>query len=111
MAGRVVTADTLHTQVETARSVVEDKRAHYLFTVKDNQSTRKADIADLQMEAFPPDHVPVDKTHGRVETRRIWTRDTLNDDVACPYTAQVACVEREISHVRRGPRPPSSGSI
>ena len=54
LAGRVVTADALHTQVETARYLVEDKQAHYLFTVKDNQPTLKADIASLQMEASPP---------------------------------------------------------
>ncbi|WP_168185510.1 ISAs1 family transposase [Acidiferrobacter sp. SPIII_3] len=29
LAGRVVTADALHTQTETARYVVEDKQAHY----------------------------------------------------------------------------------
>lgn len=54
LAGRVVTADALHTQVETARYLVEDKQAHYLFTVKDNQPTLKCDIASLQMEASPP---------------------------------------------------------
>ena len=54
LAGRVVTADALHTQVETARYLIEDKQAHYLFTVKDNQSTLKADIASLQMEVSPP---------------------------------------------------------
>lgn len=54
LAGRVVTADALHTQAETARYLVEDKQAHYLFTVKDNQPTLKNDIAGLRMEAFPP---------------------------------------------------------
>ena len=54
LAGRVVTADALHTQVETARYLVEDKQAHYLFTVKDNQPTLKDDIAGLHMEASPP---------------------------------------------------------
>ena len=54
LAGRVVTADALHTQVETARYLVEKKHAHYLFTVKDNQPTLKADIAGLQLEAVPP---------------------------------------------------------
>ena len=38
--GRVITADALHTQRETARFLVEEKGAHYLFTVKDNQKTR-----------------------------------------------------------------------
>ena len=50
----MVTADALHTQTETARHLVQDKGAHCLFTVKDNQATLKADIASLHMEAFPP---------------------------------------------------------
>ena len=54
LAGRVVTADALHTQRETAQYLVEEKGAHYLFTVKDNQPTLKADIASLPWEAFPP---------------------------------------------------------
>jgi Domain of unknown function (DUF4338)/DDE_Tnp_1-associated/Transposase DDE domain len=54
IAGMVVTADALHTQTDTATFLVEDKRADYLFTVKDNQPTLKQDIASLQMEAFPP---------------------------------------------------------
>jgi hypothetical protein len=52
--GCVVTADSLHTQTETARYIVEDKKADYVFTVKDNQPTLKQDIQDLGLEAFPP---------------------------------------------------------
>jgi hypothetical protein len=52
--GAVVTADALHTQTETARYLVEDKKADYVFTVKDNQSTLKKDIEDLGLGAFPP---------------------------------------------------------
>jgi len=54
LAGAVVTADALHTQKETARYLVENKRADYVFTVKDNQPTLQQDIADLHLEAFPP---------------------------------------------------------
>jgi hypothetical protein len=54
LAGAVVTADALHTQQDTARYVVEEKKADYLFTVKDNQPTLKQDIEDLHLEAFPP---------------------------------------------------------
>lgn len=54
IAGAVVTADALHTQVETARYLVEDKKADYLFTVKDNQPTLREDIADLGLPAFSP---------------------------------------------------------
>jgi len=54
LAGAVVTADALHTQAETARFLVEDKHADYVFTVKDNQPTLRDDIATLQLDAFPP---------------------------------------------------------
>jgi GNAT superfamily N-acetyltransferase len=54
LQGTVVTADALHTQTETARYLVEDKHADYVFTVKENQPTLRQDIADLQLEAFPP---------------------------------------------------------
>jgi predicted transposase YbfD/YdcC len=37
LTGTVVTLDPLHTQAETARHLVEDKRAHYLMIVKGNQ--------------------------------------------------------------------------
>jgi hypothetical protein len=42
------------TQREIARHIVEDKKAHYCFTVKDNQETLRADIEALRMESFPP---------------------------------------------------------
>lgn len=52
--GRVVTADALHTQTETARFLVEEKGADYVFTVKDNQPTLLSDIAGLREEDFSP---------------------------------------------------------
>ena len=54
LAGTVVTADALHTQKETARYLVEEKQADYLFIAKDNQPTLRQDIADLQLESIPP---------------------------------------------------------
>jgi Domain of unknown function (DUF4338)/DDE_Tnp_1-associated/Transposase DDE domain len=54
LEGAVITADALHTQQETARYVVENKKADYLFTVKDNQPTLRQDIAALELKSFPP---------------------------------------------------------
>ncbi len=54
LSGRVVTADALHTQRETARFLVEDKQAHYLLTVKENQPTLYADLKALSPAHFPP---------------------------------------------------------
>lgn len=54
LKGTVVTLDAMHTQQATARHLVEEKKADYLFTVKDNQLTLRQDIADLHLEAFSP---------------------------------------------------------
>ena len=54
LSGAVVTADALHTQRETARYLVEDKEADYLFTVKENQPTLYWELARLPQRAFSP---------------------------------------------------------
>jgi len=55
LKGQVVTGDALHTQKDLARFLVEDKKADYLFTVKDNQQTLKNDIKALALnEGFSP---------------------------------------------------------
>lgn len=54
LKGCVSTLDAIHTQKETARYLVEEKKADYLFTVKDNQRTLKQDIQDLHQVDFPP---------------------------------------------------------
>jgi predicted transposase YbfD/YdcC len=48
--GAVVTADALHTQRDTVRHLVEDRKANYVLTVKDNQPTLRQDIEDLFTE-------------------------------------------------------------
>jgi hypothetical protein len=52
LAGRTVALDALHTQDQTARQLVLDQGAHYLFTVKDNQPTLCRNIA--QKVPAPP---------------------------------------------------------
>lgn len=54
IAGRVVTADALHTQQETARFLVEQKDAHYLFTVKDNQKTLASNLKAFDWKSISP---------------------------------------------------------
>lgn len=55
--GCIVTADALHTQEETARQIVVDQKADYVFTVKDNQPTLRRKIEDLNFEDFSPSPV------------------------------------------------------
>lgn len=54
IAGSIVTADAMHTQTDTARFIVEEKRADYLFTVKDNQRELNDEIKALKLESFSP---------------------------------------------------------
>jgi len=43
---------------------------------------------------FPPQHETVDKGHGRIEIRRIWTSTELNKYLDFPHVGQVARIER-----------------
>jgi predicted transposase YbfD/YdcC len=54
LKGKVVTADAMHTQVEHAIYLKEEKKADYFFTVKGNQQTLLADIKALDDEDFSP---------------------------------------------------------
>ena len=72
ITGALVTADALHMQKETARYIVEDKGADYLFTaVKDNQPSLFAALDALDWENTPVTHVMHDRGHGRDETRTL----------------------------------------
>ena len=96
ITGRVVTLDALHTQRKTAEYIVTEKKAHYLFTVKGNQPTLKADIGQLQMESQKVDYETTNKGHGRIETRRIWVSSALNDYIDFPHVGQVYCIQRQV---------------
>lgn len=55
---------------------------------------------------FPPQGTTVDKAHGRIETREIWTSTELNGYVDFPYVGQVFCIRRTTTdlhgHVVKG---------
>lgn len=52
--GAVVTLDALHTQAESARYLVRDKKADFVMTVKDNQEKLMQELFHLDYEVFPP---------------------------------------------------------
>lgn len=53
--GTTVTADALHTQRATATFLVEEKKAHYLFTaVKGNQKSLRDQLTCLDWRSSPP---------------------------------------------------------
>jgi predicted transposase YbfD/YdcC len=101
LAGRVVTADALHTQRALAKYLLE-RGAHYHFTVKGNQPTLERDIALLFEAKAAPDHVEHHAEHGRIETRRIWCNSALNDYLDFPHVGQVFLIEREVLEKKTG---------
>lgn len=93
--GKVITADALLTQRGLANYLVEERNAHYHFTVKGNQPTLLADIKLFFQNRQEPDYVentPPD--HGRIETRKIWVTTELNDYLNFPYVGQAFVIER-----------------
>ncbi|EQD73466.1 transposase for IS2404, partial [mine drainage metagenome] len=98
ITGKVITADAMHTQVKTARSIVEDKRAHYVFGVKANQPLLyNAGIELLEtIDLDTADFERVQRGHGRIDRHRIWVKD-VPEEIKFPYAKQFVLVERESS--------------
>ena len=101
--GREITADALHTQCKLATYLVEQRQAHYHFSVKGNQPRLQADIA-LVFRARGPAQFSQRTCgeHGRIETRRIWCSSALNAYVDFPHVGQVFLIERERLHKKTG---------
>ncbi len=102
--GKTITADALLTQRELAQYLVEDRGAHYHFTVKGNQKKLLEETAlyfdHLNRE---PDHSTLDSAeHGRIETRRIWVSTALNEYLHFPHVGQAFMVERITTHKKSG---------
>lgn len=53
VTGRVVTADAMHTQTDTASWLVEEKHADYVLMVKDNQPTLREDLEAVDWSFSP----------------------------------------------------------
>ena len=99
-----ITADALHTQWDFATYLVEDRKAHYYFTVKENQSTLLDDIS-FYFQNLKSNPEAVDITageHGRIETRKIWTTSELNGYLHFPHVGQAFAIEREFINKRTG---------
>jgi predicted transposase YbfD/YdcC len=98
-----ITADALLTQHTIADYVVIKRKAHYHFTVKNNQPTLFQDIALYFKDRKDPDFVhcnPPD--HGRIEIRKIWTTTELNDYLNFPHVRQAFLIQRESTNKKTG---------
>jgi predicted transposase YbfD/YdcC len=93
--GKTISADALLTQRRLARYLIEDRRAHYHFTVKGNQPRLLEDLTLYFQDRQEPHAVTVDFDHGRIETRKIWVTAELNTYLDFPHVGQAFVVERE----------------
>jgi predicted transposase YbfD/YdcC len=95
LADKDITADALLTQRKVANYLVDQRHAHYHFTVKANQPTLLDDLTLFFQDRKQPDFVMHDPPdHGRIETRNIWTTTALNGYLNFPHVAQAFAIER-----------------
>ncbi len=101
---KTITADALLTQRGLASYLVEQRKAHYHFTVKGNQKNLLEDITccfDNLNQG--PDHITTDGIdHGRIETRKIWLSSDLNGYLYFPHVGQVFMIERITFNKKNG---------
>ncbi len=69
LQGVVVTADALHTQVETAKVLVEEMGAHFVLVVKRNQPVLWEACRSIPWSEVTARHKRSEVGHGRLETR------------------------------------------
>ena len=101
--GKDISADALLTQRKFALYLVQQRQAHYHFTVKANQPTLYEDIALHFQDRQAPEFVQVDPPeHGRIETRKIWTTSALNGYLEFPHLGQVFLVQRDTIDKKTG---------
>jgi len=97
LAGRVVTADALHTQKKAARLVV-GKKGHYIFGVKENQPklwNAAVDAGD-GIDLDHPEHETCERAHGRIDRHRVWSAP-VPSTITFPHARTFIIVERESS--------------
>jgi hypothetical protein len=63
LLGKILVADAMHTQDETAKQILYEGGGDYLLTVKGNQSTLQTDLEKLfEKQSFPPSTHPQDSS-------------------------------------------------
>jgi len=97
LAGRVVTADAMHTQKKAARLVV-GKKGHYIFGVKENQPKLWNAAVDAEggIDLDHPEHETCERAHGRIDRHRVWSAP-VPSTITFPHARTYIIVERESS--------------
>ena len=103
IADKTITGDALLTQRKLALYIVEDRKAHYVFTAKDNQPSLAEDIRLAFADRKNPDYSePYTLEHGRIESRSIWTSTELNNYLEFPFVGQIFAIQRHTIDKKSG---------
>ncbi len=101
--GKQITGDALLAQRELASYLVEQRKAHYHFTIKGNQPTLLEDLKLYFQDRQAPHYVePSAPDHGRIETRKIWATTELNNYLNFPHVGQAFLIERHVIEKKTG---------
>jgi len=93
LRGAVITVDALHAQRAHATYLVEQRGAHYLFTIKANQRKLARQLKDLPWKQIPVIHRDDTDGHGRQEQRHVQVA-TVNN-LLFPHARQVLRIQRK----------------
>jgi predicted transposase YbfD/YdcC len=94
LAGRVLTADAMHSQREHAAWLVTYKHAAYLLIVKANQPAVHHQLQRLPWRQIPVQDHTRDRGHGRAELRRL--QATTIADLDFPHATQAVRITRRV---------------
>jgi predicted transposase YbfD/YdcC len=102
LKGRIISTDALHTQKKWCAGVHAYK-SYYLVIAKDNQPTVRKDLedffADKELDGGEWEYAKkVQKGHGRLEVREIWTSTQMNEWFAKEWAgiAQIFLIRRSV---------------
>jgi predicted transposase YbfD/YdcC len=101
LAGKVVTADALHTVKATANHIHEHS-GEFVLPVKENRRALFDALDALPWGQVPIAHTAADKGHGRITTRTIQVLPAP-EDLPFPHVSQVFLIERHVTDLRGQP--------
>jgi predicted transposase YbfD/YdcC len=101
LAGKVVTADALHTVKATADHIHEHG-GEFVLPVKENRRALFDALDALPWGQVPVAHAATDKGHGRITTRTIQVLPAP-DDLPFPHVSQVFLIERYVTGLHGQP--------
>ena len=101
LAGKVVTADALHTVKATANHIHEHG-GEFVLPVKENRRALFDALDALPWRDVPVAHTATDKGHGRITTRTIQVLPAP-ENLPFPHVSQVFLIERYVTGLRGQP--------